>query len=92
MNALEFLPLRAFRPEEPIAAAALLEVDVDGKRFHYFLAPQGGGLRAEIDGVTVQVITPQSPMGQALLGKTTGDVVEVRTEGRMREVEIVAVR
>jgi hypothetical protein len=92
MNALEFLPLRAFRPDEPIAAAALLEVDVDGKRFHYFLAPHGGGLRAELDGVAVLVITPQSPMGRALLGKTAGEVVEVRTEGRAREVEIIAVR
>jgi hypothetical protein len=92
MNALEFLPLRAFREDEPIAATALVEVDVEGKRFHYFLAPQGGGLRAELDGVVVQVITPQSPMGQALLGKIVGDVVEVRTEGRVREVEIVALR
>jgi len=92
LNAIEFLPLRGFREEDPIASAALIEVEVDGKRFHYFLAPQGGGLRAEMEGVTVQVITPQSPMGKALLGKSVGDVVEVRTEGRAREVEILAVR
>jgi transcription elongation GreA/GreB family factor len=92
VNALEFLPLRAFQEDDPIAASALIEVDVEGKRSHYFLAPQGGGLRAEIDGVTIQVITPQSPVGQALLGKTVGSVVEVRAEGRAREYEIIAVR
>lgn len=91
LNALEFLPLRPFREEDAIAAGALIEVEVDEKRCHYFLAPQGGGLRADLDGVVVQVITPQSPMGKALLGKSVGDVVEVRTEGRAREVEILSV-
>lgn len=89
---LSFLPLRAFREEEPIAAGALIEVELEDKRCHYFLAPHGGGLRVEIEGVTVQVITPQSPMGRAILGRTAGDVVELRTEGRAREVEILAVR
>jgi len=92
INALEFLPLRAFTPTDPIASAALVEVDVEGKRAHYFLAPQGGGLRAEIDGVAVQVITPPSPVGRALLGRVEGEVVEVRAEGGVREYEIIAVK
>lgn len=91
LNALGFLTLRSFREEDPIAASALVCVELAGKRFHYFLAPQGGGLRVEFDGVVVQVLTPQSPMGQALLGKAVGDVVEVRAEGRVREYEIVTV-
>ena len=92
INALEFLPLRAFTPTDPIASAALVEVDVEGKRSHYFLAPQGGGLRVEIDGVAVQVITPPSPVGRALLGRVEGEVVEVRAEGGVREYEIIAVK
>jgi transcription elongation GreA/GreB family factor len=92
INALEFLPLRAFTPTDPIASAALVEVDVEGKRSHYFLAPQGGGLRVEIDGVAVQVITPPSPVGRALLGHVEGEVVEVRAEGGVREYEIIAVK
>lgn len=91
INALEFLPLRAFTPTDPIASAALVEVDVEGKRSHYFLAPQGGGLRVAIDGVAVQVITPPSPVGRALLGRVEGEVVEVRTEGGVRDYEIIAV-
>src|SRR3954468_23477478 len=89
VNALEFLPLRAFGPADPIAAAALVEIDVEGKRACYFLAPQGGGLRVTIDGVVVQVITPPSPVGRALLGRVAGEVVEVRTEGGLREYEII---
>ncbi len=92
INALEFLPLRAFTPTDPIASAALVEVEVEGKRSHYFLAPQGGGLRVAIDGVAVQVITPPSPVGRALLGRVEGEVVEVRAEGGVRDYEIIAVK
>jgi transcription elongation GreA/GreB family factor len=92
INALEFLPLRPFTATDRIASAALVEVDVDGKRSHYFLAPQGGGLRVTIDGVVIQVITPPSSVGRALLGRAEGEVVEVRAEGGVREYEIVAVK
>ena len=91
VNALEFLPLRAFGPADPILAAALVEVDLDGERLHYFIAPQGGGLQANLDGKRILVITPQSPIGVALLGKTAGDVVEVQTKNGLREYEIVRV-
>src|SRR4051812_39561967 len=90
-NALEFLPLRGFGVDEPIASAALIELDLGGaaerrppndavkNKLHCFMAPQGGGMKVELYGKEIQVITPQSPLGQALLGKSVGDVVEVRT-------------
>ncbi|MFO0762573.1 MAG: GreA/GreB family elongation factor [Byssovorax sp.] len=92
LNAFAFLDLHDFAPGEPIAATALIEVEVDDKRASYFLAPQGGGLRAEVDGELIQVITPEAPLGRALLGKTEGDVVELRASGKLREYTIVAVR
>jgi Transcription elongation factor, GreA/GreB, C-term len=91
VNALGFLPLRAFGPGDAIAASAVIDVEAAGKRARYFLAPVGGGLKAELEGTAVLVITPQSPMGRALLGKEEGDVVEVTVEGGRREVEILAV-
>jgi transcription elongation GreA/GreB family factor len=87
-NALEFLDLRDFGDGAPIAASALVTLDCDGTRTYCFMAPVGGGMRARVGGVEVQVVTPQSPMGQALLGRTVGDVIEVRK----RELEIVEVR
>jgi len=91
VNALAFLELRAFSPGDPIAPTALIEVELDGKRAHYFLSPIGGGLRAEVEGCSIQLVTPETPVGQALLGKTTGDVVEVRAAGRLREYEIIGI-
>ena len=67
-----------------VAMAALVVVEEDGKRSAYFVAPGGGGT-VLADGV--QVITPNSPIGTALLGKRADDVVEFRG----RELEIVSV-
>jgi len=90
-SALGSLDLRAFGPAAVITSSALIEVDLEGARQHYFLAPQGGGLRAGVGGVMVQVITPQSALGRELLGKTEGDTVDVTVQGRARSYEIVRV-
>jgi len=41
-----------------------------------------------VDGAAVQVITPQSPLGRELLGKSVGDAVEVRVAGKVRSYEV----
>lgn len=86
------LDLRDLGDGDVISASALVTLeDEDGARTRYFLAPHGGGLRLALDGAPVQVVTPQSPLGQALLGKARGDVVELRAKSGTREMEIVAV-
>jgi transcription elongation GreA/GreB family factor len=84
-NVLEFLVLR---PCEAGALGAVVELDCDGARSVYLLAPAGGALRTTFEGVTVQVVTPEAPMGKALVGVTAGDVVEVRG----KEYEVVGVQ
>lgn len=91
VNALEFLPLRLLAAGEPISISALIEADVEGETLRFFLAPQGGGMKVELEGAEIQVVTPQSPVGQALLGKHVGDVVEVRTQRGVREYEILSI-
>jgi transcription elongation GreA/GreB family factor len=86
-NALEFLALRDFASDAPIALSAIVTLEHDGARSFYFIAPVGGGMRARVGDIDVQVITPQSPMGQALVGRAVGDVIDVRK----REYEITAV-
>lgn len=88
--ALAALDLRAFGPDDVISAGALVELDQGDASALYFLAPQGGGLRATLGGVEVQVVTPQSPLGREILGKSVGDVVEVRVAGKLRSHEILS--
>jgi hypothetical protein len=88
---LSTLELRVFGAGDPITAAALVELSCEGGTLCCLLAPQGGGRRATVAGVEVQVVTPPSPLGRELLGKSTGDVLTLTTKGRPREYEIVDV-
>ena len=84
---------RAFAPDERVDVLALVDVKdtEDGKATRYFIAPAGGGKRLQVSGATLLVITPGSPLGDALIGKRVGDVVEVAIAGKARELEVVAV-
>lgn len=82
------LALRDFE-QRPAALGAVVTTGEDGRRSTLFLAPAGGG--TYLAGRTVQVVTPRSPLGQALLGKRTGDEVEVSLAGKTRTLEIVDV-
>jgi transcription elongation GreA/GreB family factor len=71
-----------------VAQTALVTVEEDGDEVTYFLAPYGGGT---VLAGGVQVVTPSSPLGAALLGKRVDDEIEVRLPGRVRTLLIVAV-
>jgi len=84
------LELRAFRPEEAVALGALVTLDVAGKQQRVFLCSVGGGEKLRVEGGEVSVVTPQSPLGAGLIGKTAGEAFELRVAGQIREVEILA--
>jgi transcription elongation GreA/GreB family factor len=51
------------------------------------VAPHGGGAQLG----AVQVVTPRSPLGRALVGRRIGDDGEVQLPGKRRELLIVAI-
>ncbi|MBX3189132.1 MAG: GreA/GreB family elongation factor [Labilithrix sp.] len=76
----------------PICASAVVTLrDDDDDEATYFMCPHGGGTRLSLEGASVQVVTPQSPLGKALLGRTEGDVIELRAKAGLREMTIVKV-
>lgn len=76
-------------PAARVMLGALVTVDDDGEERTLLVASEGGGLTL---GAGVQVVTPRSPLGQALLGKTAGDACEVRLAGKLREFVVLRVR
>ncbi|HEX4421776.1 MAG TPA: GreA/GreB family elongation factor [Kofleriaceae bacterium] len=95
------LALRAFAAGDPIALGALVTIDEDGGDSgdageagedagprRLFVAPHGGG-SALAGGI--QVVTPSSPLGRALLGKRVDDEVELRLPGKQRTLLITAI-
>lgn len=68
----EALKTRTFARDEPIDLTALVELDADGTRALYFIGPRNGGLEIHYQRKEITVITPQSPLGQNLMGKKAG--------------------
>lgn len=67
-----------------IGLSALIELESRGERMWYFVGPAGGGIEVG----EVLVITPESPIGQELVGKKAGDKFKFRHQ----EYRIVSVR
>ena len=91
-SALSTLPLKEFGEADDIAVSAIVEVAVRGARQWCFLARDGGGRKARVGAVEIQVVTPVSPLGEALVHARQGDVVEVTTPAGVREYEICSVQ
>ena len=91
LNQLKALELRDFSTGAAVALGALVAVEDQRETVHYFLAPAGGGLRLAVAGREVRVVTPQSPIGQALIGKRQGDDLDLRTPQGINECSIATV-
>jgi transcription elongation GreA/GreB family factor len=91
MKVYESLALKEFAPGEPIDLTALVELDSGGTRWWYFIGPKSGGLEIGFEGKEITVITPQSPLGQNLMEKTTGQHWTTKLGGATVKHRIVSV-
>lgn len=87
----ENLPIRHFSNTSAIERTALVEVSHNDKVSFVLIMPKGGGQSVIFEGQAVQVITAESPLGQALMGRKAGDEVEVQTGPILREYEILSI-
>ena len=85
------LELQKFRHDTPIDVTALVELESRGERALYFLGPKSGGLEIRLRGEEVLVITPESPLGQELVGKKVADQIKFKTRGAAQEFRVTAV-
>jgi transcription elongation GreA/GreB family factor len=85
------LAVRDFARGEPIELTALVELESEGMRAWYFIGPRDGGLEIEFQGREVTVITPQSPLGQNLMGKKAGQRWTAKAGGSAVRHQVVAV-
>ncbi|GAM09429.1 transcription elongation factor GreA [Geobacter sp. OR-1] len=66
--------------DESIRLTALVTLEAeDGTTKVIFIGPTEGGLKVDVAGTEVVVITPASPLGRELIGKSVGDTVEMTT-------------
>ena len=89
---LQQLPLRTFTADDEIDVGAVVELKSKRERNLYFIAPKAGGTEVTLDdGAEVLVLTPQSPLGQQLVGRKQGDNIKVTIAGATNEFRVASV-
>jgi transcription elongation GreA/GreB family factor len=88
----ESLVPRDFGPNEPIDLSAVVEMESDGAKAWFFIGPKNGGLEVKVGRREITVITPQSPLGQNLIGKKAGDRWTAKIGGASSRYNVISVR
>jgi transcription elongation GreA/GreB family factor len=91
IKAYEALATRKFAPGEPIELTALVDLDADGTPSAYFIGPRNAGLETKHGRKEIMVITPQSPLGQNLMGRKAGQGWVARLGSSSVKYHIVSV-
>lgn len=85
------LTLHEFGAKDAIDLSAFVELDGEGGSTRYFIGPRAGGTEIVHAGKTVLVITPQSPLGQQLMGAKSGDRLKIQIGGTRSDYRVAAV-
>lgn len=86
------LSVKEFGATDPIDLSALVQLETGREIGTYFIGPRSGGLEVEYQGMEILVITPQSPLGQQLMGKTAGQRWTTNFNGSRVNYRIVSVK
>jgi transcription elongation GreA/GreB family factor len=82
---------RDFAPDEPVELTALVELEANGTPSTYFIGPRSGGLEITLRRKEIMLITPQSPLGQNLMGRKVGQRWTATLGGSIVEYHIVSI-
>jgi transcription elongation GreA/GreB family factor len=87
-----FKKLPLSEPTVVIGLSSLVVLDNEqGDQQLLWLAAEAGGLKVQYGQKIITVITPKSPLGQALIGKTCDESFEISIAGKNRSYEVVAI-
>ena len=85
------LGVKKFAAGDAINIGALVELEHGGENLFYFIGPRAGGTEILHDKKEILVITPQSPLGEQLLGRKAGDCPQLNLGGAIQAVKILSV-
>lgn len=90
LTAFRQIQMKSFSAKDAIASTALVKMKSKGKENYALLMPAGGGVSINYLNRQIQVVTPSSSLGDALLGLKVGDIAEVEVGDAVREFEILS--
>ncbi|MDV5169627.1 transcription elongation factor [Photobacterium rosenbergii] len=74
--------------DEVVLGCLLHLLDEDDNEKWIFFGPAAGGIKLKLENHEVVVVTPSSPLGEALLGLTLGEEAEVHIGGKVVFYEV----
>ncbi len=80
-----------FGPGSAIDVGALVELEMNGEPAFYFIGPRAGGTEVIHDKKEILVITPQSPLGEQIVGRKAGEELQLTLGGGKQAARIVNV-
>ncbi len=93
LESLQALPLGDLPQGSPVQYGALIRlVAGDGSISTLLFGSAAGGETIEVDGEAITVVTPQSPLGQALAGKQAGEPLELKTGRAIQTFKVESIR
>lgn len=85
------LVAESFSMERSISIGAVIKLlDEHDEERYLYMGPSAGGVKFDFEAIEITVITPSSPLGQALMGCRVDDEVSVDVAGKRQLFEIVA--
>lgn len=85
------LGVKKFAAGDAINIGALVELEHGGESSLYFVGPRAGGTEVMHDKKEILVITPQSPLGEQLIGRQAGDQPQLTFGGAKQAAKILRV-
>jgi transcription elongation GreA/GreB family factor len=96
LKQVTFMQVRDFGPDDAIDLSALVQLEDQDETRWYLITPAGGGHKLPLGATNIDVLTPQAPLGRALIGRYVGDEVALAGThshlGKKREWTIVQLR
>lgn len=92
LYSVKHLILKNFTKDDLISATALVEIESKEMRQVLFFAGAGGGTQVICSGVKIQVITPATPLGQALLKARVEESIFVNIGKSEREFVVLQIK
>lgn len=85
------LMFRDFTDNDSVDTTALVKIDLDGKKNTLLVLPKGGGVTLNHDSQRIQIVTPNSALGETIMGLRVGDSAQFEVGNTTRECEILAI-
>jgi transcription elongation GreA/GreB family factor len=92
LERLQLLPMKTLGASAPVQLSALVRLEgADGETRSLFFGSAGGGEKISVEGEEIVVVTSQSPLGRAMLGRTVGEHFEIVIAGKRQTFTVISI-